>query len=86
MSPTETVRNHHPSTTSESVITSCEWITADGFCVILSETREEAPVSKSHENVLLRQRQVSNKANILLTCVCVKNVIWCQSVQKMCVM
>ncbi len=33
------------------------------------ETRWEAPVHKSHENVLLRQRQVSNKVNFLLICV-----------------
>ncbi len=29
----ETVRNHHPSASSGSVITSCEWIKADGFWV-----------------------------------------------------
>ncbi len=33
------------------------------------ETKREAPVPKSHENVLLRQRQVSNKAPFLLICV-----------------
>ncbi len=33
MSPIETVRSHHPSTSSGSVMASCGWIKADEFCV-----------------------------------------------------
>ncbi len=33
------------------------------------EARQEAPVTKTSENVFLRQRQVSNKVDFLLICV-----------------
>ncbi len=36
---------------------------------VCCETRREAAVPRSHESVLLRQRQVSNKVNFLLICV-----------------
>ncbi len=36
---------------------------------VRSEARQEAPVPKSPENVLLRQSQVLNKVNFLLICV-----------------
>ncbi len=36
------------------------------FPSVRCEARREAPVPKSHECVLLRQRQVSNKVNFLL--------------------
>ncbi len=36
---------------------------------VRSKARWETPVPKSHKNVLLRQRPVSNKVNFLLICV-----------------
>ncbi len=43
------------------------------FVYICFKARREAPVPKSHENVLLRQRQASNKVNFLLICVSEKS-------------
>ncbi len=43
------------------------------FVYVCCEARPEAPVPKSHENALLRQRQFLNKVNFLLICVSEKH-------------
>ncbi len=48
------------------------------------EARSQAPVPKSRENVLLRQRQVSNKVDFLLICVSEKCIFVSEFSEKMC--